>query len=100
MLIFLAGVMPKEYLHDALFNHHDTVDPVLKKGEVVISNKHTHCSFVGFAFGPFISTEKQLLCFEHSLKHVSYPVLYYCSSYSSIHHTVSLRGPPELGYLL
>jgi len=94
LVVFLIGVAPKEYLHDVLFHHHDTVDPVLKKGEVVMGNKHTHCAFLGFVFGPFISSEKQFISFRAVAVHTSYLLPVYHYHYFSAHNAVSLRGPP------
>ena len=94
LVIFLIGVMPKEYLHDAVFHHHDTVDPVLKKGEVVISNKHIHCAFLGFVFGPYIATEQQTILFSDVSFSYHYQAPNYHYHYFNSHKVVSLRGPP------
>ena len=94
LVIFLLGVVPKEYLHDALFHHHDTIDPVLKKGEVVMGNKHTHCAFLGFVFGPFVATEQQHLSFEQVELSFHYLDPCYQYHYFDSHQVLSLRGPP------
>jgi hypothetical protein len=94
LVVFLVGVAPKEYLHDVLYHHTDTVDPVYKKGEVVISAKHIHCSFLGFAFAPFVGTEQQYLSFEEVPFYTCYLPQLYQYHYSSSHRVVSLRGPP------
>ncbi len=95
LVIFLLGVAPKEYLHDALFHHEDTVHPVYKKGELVISNQHKHCSFLGFVFAPFVATEKHFLSFEEVVVHnEAYLLPVYFYKYVVAHAAVSLRGPP------
>lgn len=94
LVIFLIGVVPKEYLHQILYHHTDTVDPELKKGEVVITGKHTHCSFLGFAFAPFVANEKQFLLLKESPCFIEYLQPIYHFSYSSSHAALSLRGPP------
>ena len=48
MFVFLAGIAPKEYMHELFFDHNDTNEAPLKKDEVVIGNKHLHCSFLHF----------------------------------------------------
>ncbi len=58
LLVFMAGTAP-EYLHGLLYQHHDTVDIVFKKGKFVFEKKHIHCAFLNFAqVAPLISTEK------------------------------------------
>jgi len=93
--VFFVGVVPREYVHDVLFHHHDTVHPVYKKGEIVISKEHIHCGFLGFVFAPYVATEKQFLSFKEVAVHsTNYLVPSYNFSYSSEHHVASLRGPP------
>ena len=95
LVVFLAGVAPKEYLHDVLFHHHDTVHPVYKKGEVVISGKHTHCGFLGFVFAPYVASGTQSLSFSGPRYYsAAYVLPSYHFSYSSAHTAFSLRGPP------
>jgi hypothetical protein len=95
--VFLVGVSPKEYLHQALFHHHDTVHPKYKKGEIVFTGKHIHCAFLGFVFAPFTATEKQFISFKEIPVHVSnYLLPDYHFSYSTLHKVVSLRGPPVI----
>ena len=97
LVVFLVGVAPKEYLHDALFDHEDTEHPVYKKGEVVISNKHTHCSFLGFVLAPFVATEQQSLSFKEVTGHcTSYVLSGYHFNYSAVQADISLRGPPAV----
>ncbi len=96
LVVFLLGVAPKEYLHELLYDHEDTVHSIVKKGELVISDKHTHCSFLGFVFAPFLATEKQFLTFREMVVYTSYLLpVYHCFS-SSTHSIVSLRGPPSV----
>ena len=93
--VFFVAVAPKEYVHEVLFHHHDTVHPVYKKGEIVITPKHIHCDFLGFAFAPYLATEKQFLSFNEVTVHTtSYVIPSYQFYYSSEHHVASLRGPP------
>jgi len=94
--VFFVGVAPKEYVHEVLFHHHDTIHPVYKKGEIVITSKHIHCGFLGFVFAPYVASEKQFLSFKeiavHTAKYLT-PVNQF--RYSSAHHVASLRGPPS-----
>ena len=92
--VFLIGVAPKEYLHELLFHHVDTVDPVYKKGEIVITPKHIHCAFLGFVFGPFVATERQFLSFKEIACFTDYLQSHYHYYYSSSHTALCLRGPP------
>ena len=97
LVVFLLGVMPREYLHEAFFHHEDTVHPVYKKGELVITIQHTHCSFLGFVFAPFVAAEKQYLSFEPVQVHcVCYVLPSYKFTYNAAHDAVSLRGPPVI----
>ena len=97
LVVFLVGVAPKEYLHDALFHHHDTVHPVYKKGELVIGSKHTHCGFLGFAFAPYVASEQQFISFNDvSIYTEGYLLPFYHFNYFSGHHVASLRGPPAI----
>ncbi len=93
--VFLVGVAPKEYIHDVLFHHHDTVHPEYKKGEIVITGKHIHCAFLGFVFAPYVAAEKQSLLFKEEPVHAaSYILPAYHFKYSTGHKILSLRGPP------
>lgn len=96
LVVFLAGVMPKEYIHDMIHHHHDDVHPLYKKGELVITVKHNHCSFLSFEFAPFVPAEKPSFSFRQVVEHTSYiiPARYY--HYASPFRTLSLRGPPIL----
>lgn len=97
LAVFLVGVSPKEYLHEVLFHHHDTIHPIYKKGEIVITKKHIHCAFLGFVFAPFVATEKQYVSFKDIAVHIATYVLpVYHFYYSTLHKVVSLRGPPAL----
>ena len=96
LFVFFLAIAPKEYIHDVLFHHHDTVHPLYKKGEVVITGKHIHCSFLGFSFAAFVNGEKQTLSFKVFPFHTGgYLVPDYCYRYSSSHIAYSLRGPPD-----
>ncbi len=95
LVVFFVAVAPKEYLHEAFFHHHDTVHPAYKKGEIVITPKHIHCGFLGFAFAPYVSSPAQVLTFTQVAVHTTAYVLpSYQFSYSFAHHVASLRGPP------
>ena len=95
--VFFVGVAPKEYVHEALFHHHDTIHPIYKKGEIVITPKHIHCNFLGFAFAPYVAADKQFISFEEITVHAAnYLLPDYHFSNSSEHHVASLRGPPVL----
>ena len=95
--VFFVGVAPKEYVHEVFFHHHDTVHPLYKKGEIVITPKHIHCEFLAFAFAPFIASAAQTLTFREVAVHVTAYILpSYRFTYSSEHHIASLRGPPRL----
>jgi hypothetical protein len=94
LVVFLIGTAPKEYLHHLLYTHTDTVDPVYKKGEFVISKAHIHCSFLGFVFAPFVASEKQFITFKTEGCMTQYQLPSYYYLYSSTHRVVSLRGPP------
>jgi len=101
MLVFLAGIAPKEFLHDLFFDHHDTEEPILSKNDVVIGRKHAHCSFLTFEFAPFIVSEHQVIRFKEALEHVAaYRLPYYHCYYSQSSLTVSLRGPPIAGLVI
>ncbi len=94
LVVFLIGVAPREYVHGLLYDHTDTVHRIYKKGEIVINNKHIHCSFLGFVFAPYIATEKQFLSFREFACYTHYLQPVYSYRYSSCHKIVSLRGPP------
>lgn len=94
LAVFLIGVAPKEYLHSLLYHHTDTVDPIYKKGEIVITTKHIHCSFLGFVFAPYVATGTQLLSFKETVCYTQYLPQLYSYYYTSSHKVLSLRGPP------
>lgn len=95
LVVFLAGVMPKEYIHDLLFDHVDDVHPEYKTGEIVFTPKHNHCSFVAFVLAPFVKSEKQFLTFREVFPvYNCYVLPEYSQVYSAIQSTLSLRGPP------
>jgi len=93
-MVFLAGIMPKEYIHEAFFDHHDDVHPVYKKGEVVITKKHNHCSFLSFEFAPFLAAEQQHISFRESVIYTGYVLPVYVHTYAATYSVRSLRGPP------
>jgi hypothetical protein len=95
LVVILAGVTPKEYLHDLLYDHTDTVHQEHKKGELVFSGKHTHCFFLGFVFAPFIVTEKQFLSFKEIAHYFDYNAPHYTHHYSFTYEVDALRGPPD-----
>src|ERR1043165_2782180 len=97
LLVFVVGTMPKEYLHDLISDHVDTVHRDYKKGELEFSGNHKHCSFVGFAFAPYISAEKHFFSFEEVSVHINKYILpLYCFRYTTFSSVIALRGPPAL----
>ena len=94
LFVFLAGIGPKEYIHELLFDHHDTVDLAVKKGDLVITGKHIHCSFLNFEFAPFLSAVQHTFLFSEPLLHIVYFSSAYSSYYFCTHRVTSLRGPP------
>ena len=97
IVVFLYGIAPREYVHDLFAHHHDTQELVLKKGQHAITLKHTHCSFLGIDFGPFVSSEKQYLVFEHityPTAKISFPIPHF--NFFTTYKKRSLRGPPAL----
>lgn len=97
LVVFLVGSTPPEYIHDIFVHHQEGVDPILKKGESVIMPKHNHCSFLGFEFTPFVSTERVYVFFEHIEYVHNWDQPFYYFHFSSVHKVVSLRGPPAIG---
>lgn len=93
-MVFLAGIVPKEYIHEAFFDHEDTMHPVYKKGEVVITKKHNHCSFLSFEFAPFVATEQQFISFRKAIVYTGYVLPLYVHCYSATFSVTALRGPP------
>ncbi len=93
-VVFLVGIMPKEYIHDALFHHEDDMHPIYKKGEVVITKKHNHCSFLSFEFAPFLVAEHQFIKFKETVCYTGYVLPVYTFHCTTSVNTLSLRGPP------
>lgn len=96
LVIFLLGIAPKEYLHDLIYDHEDTVHSVVKKGELVISGKHTHCSFLGFVFAPFIASAPQFISFAARMVYSAPAFSVYQCHYVKLHYAQYLRGPPAV----
>lgn len=94
LVVFLAGSTPPEYIHDIFVHHTDDVDPVLKKGECGVVAKHHHCSFLGFEFTPFVTSEGATLIFEHITYLHAYSTSIYYFHFFRAHKVISLRGPP------
>lgn len=94
-LVFLAGIMPKEYIHDAIFSHHDDVHPLYKKGEMVITKQHNHCSFLSFEFAPFLLPGVHVIKVKEPVVYTGYVLPHYFSSYATPFFVVALRGPPS-----
>lgn len=96
LLAFLAAIMPKELMHDALLHHHDDVHPIYKKGEVVYSPKHHHCSFLVFEFTPFVA--QQVILFNAKLPTYYFvrPTIAYQNFECNLSIATLLRGPPQL----
>ncbi|WP_345085554.1 hypothetical protein [Nemorincola caseinilytica] len=92
--VFLVGIMPKEYIHHAFFDHEDGVHPLYKKGEVVITEKHEHCSFLSFEFAPFVTTEQPRILFAVAAVYSGYLAPLYTYHYTSPYSIIATRGPP------
>ena len=93
-VVFLAGIMPKEYIHDAFFDHDDDIHPLYKKGEMVITKQHNHCSFLSFEFAPFVSTPTIVFVFrDYPVYHAHCPVAYEFL-FTRLIQASHLRGPP------
>lgn len=89
--------MPKEFIHHALFDHEDDVHPVYKEGEVVITKKHNHCSFLSFEFAPFVVQEPHFLQFKETVVFTGFVLPVFKFFYYSHPKVISLRGPPVFG---
>lgn len=96
LIVFLVGSTPPEYIHDLFAHHEDGIDPIVKKGQTAITPEHHHCSYLGFTFAPFVTTETEYLFFEHiSYGNTWLPSFYYFN-YVTTHQATSLRGPPTM----
>lgn len=93
-VVFLAGIMPKEYIHHALFDHEDDVHPLYGKGELVITKKHNHCSFLSFEFAPYLVTESQPIRFKEVACYTEYVLPVYSFTYRDANNLATTRGPP------
>jgi hypothetical protein len=96
LIVFLVGSTPPEYIHDMFAHHQDEIDSPIVKGQAVMTPEHHHCSFLGFEFAPFVSTEPDFLIFEHITHENSWRESFYYYNYSNDHKAVSLRGPPVI----
>jgi len=96
MLVFMAGITPQEYLHDLLYDHQDSFDASLKKGELVITNKHHHCSFLNFEYTPYLPAAQPVFIFAT----VVYGLPHHDAARAFLHAadeaTIYLRGPPAV----
>jgi hypothetical protein len=93
-VVLLAGIIPKEYKHHAIFDHHDDVHPLYKKGEMVITKQHNHCSFLSFEFAPFVLPGVSIIKFKEQAVYAGYVLPHFFSFYTSSFLVVALRGPP------
>ncbi|MBL7691310.1 MAG: hypothetical protein JNM41_06940 [Flavipsychrobacter sp.] len=93
-VVFLAGIMPKEYIHEAFFDHEDDIHPIYKKGEMVITKAHNHCSFLSFEFAPFLPAEVTVFSFHESAVHHEHYSSFYVSYCPPVSGVRLLRGPP------
>lgn len=96
LMVFMVASVPPEHIHDLFVHHKDGIDPILKKGEYVMMEKHHHCSFLSFEFTPFITAQADFLVFEHISYEYSWEVPVYSYHFYSEHAVVSLRGPPAI----
>jgi hypothetical protein len=94
LLVFLAAIMPKELMHDALLHHHDDVHPIYKKGELVYSPKHHHCSFLVFEFTPFVAQQFIVFQAHKPIVYIAAPAIVYQDFELNRSIATSLRGPP------
>lgn len=92
--VFLMGAMPKEMLHEVFYDHEDTIHPIYKKGEMVITKKHNHCSFLSFEFAPFLATEFRVFTFRKVTNHTTHFACYYEYLFTAPFSFTKLRGPP------
>jgi hypothetical protein len=97
-VVFLSGIMPKEYIHEAFFDHHDDVHPLYKKGEVVITKAHNHCSFLSFEFAPFLATQQHYFTFRETVVYTGFLLPAYTCNYVAACDEHSLRGPPVFSW--
>jgi len=93
-VVFVAGILPKEYIHEAFFDHEDDVHPIYKKGEMVITKAHNHCSFLSFEFAPFVPAETSVFAFYELTVHHEHYSSFYESYYPPMSGVRLLRGPP------
>ncbi len=96
LVVFLVGSTPPEHIHDLFAHHEDGVDPQLKDGQFVLMAAHHHCSFLGFEFTPFVTTETEYLFFEHISHENTWLDVVYHFQFSASHKVISLRGPPAV----
>lgn len=95
-MVFLAGIMPKEYIHHALFDHEDDIHPLYAKGELVITKKHNHCSFLSFEFEPYVAAEPHYIVFKEPVYYTGFVLPVYSFFYTGTHRVIALRGPPTM----
>jgi hypothetical protein len=88
--------MPKELIHHALFDHEDDIHPLYGKGELVITKKHNHCSFLSFEYAPFIAPSTPTVVFTKLVVYTGFVSSHYSFRYLSAVFTISGRGPPSL----
>jgi hypothetical protein len=96
LALFLFGLLPKEYLHRILYRHRDTVDVPLKKGEVAVGCRHVHCTFLSFAFAPYLATEKTFLSFSDAAVYTRHVPRLYSFCFTACYTVSRLRGPPAI----
>jgi|GEM_PF-1669529 len=95
MVVFALAVMPKEYLHDALYHHHDVTHPIYRKGEFAFTKQHFHCSFVFFALAPFLAKDHLFVILHQQTAEVASVSAHYFFRYSATTPHRCLRGPPH-----
>lgn len=94
LVIFSAGVLPKELLHDLLYSHKDDVHHACGKGELVITEKHNHCKFLSFEVTAFVSPEPIYVAFAEKEEYNKYVAYYDATEPSTEAHYTCSRGPP------
>ena len=95
MVVFLIGILPKEYLHDVIFTHKDDVHPIYKKGELVFYKRHNHCTFVDYFLAHYIYSNRLFYIFKKYTQNIDYKTTYIVYPYYKTPKIVTLRGPPS-----
>jgi len=93
-VVFLVGVLPPEYIHHAIYDHEDDVHPLYGKGELVITKKHNHCSFLSFEYAPFLAPSHVVFVAKERAVYTGYIQSVYTFRFQTPERVSSTRGPP------